>query len=277
MTAPGIFPGLLADWPDLPALQQPTWLDTDELTKVQDVLASYPPLVFAGECDLLRERMAAVSEGRAFALQGGDCAETLADVTGPNIRDRIKTILQMAVVLTYGAGMPIVKVGRMAGQFAKPRSSDTETRDGVTLPAYRGDMVNGFEFTPEARRHDPDRLLRIVREVERLERRWGDLQVDAPLWRSTEAVLDAPEGMAAVVSYTAAAPGSIVRDPADASNQEGGATDWCTPSAEDDCASVIAGATAIRIDVPELPPYSAMDLHFTASNRKVKRCGLLIY
>ena len=160
MTAPGIFPGLLADWPDLPALQQPTWLDTDELTKVQDVLASYPPLVFAGECDLLRERMAAVSEGRAFALQGGDCAETLADVTGPNIRDRIKTILQMAVVLTYGAGMPIVKVGRMAGQFAKPRSSDTETRDGVTLPAYRGDMVNGFEFTPEARRHDPDRLLR---------------------------------------------------------------------------------------------------------------------
>jgi 3-deoxy-7-phosphoheptulonate synthase len=115
--------------------------------------------VFAGECDALRERLSAVANGRAFVLQGGDCAETLAGVTGPNIRDRIKTILQMAVVLTYGAGMPVVKIGRMAGQFAKPRSADTETRDGVTLPAYRGDMVNGFEFTQEARRHDPTRLL----------------------------------------------------------------------------------------------------------------------
>jgi 3-deoxy-7-phosphoheptulonate synthase len=147
------------DWPELPARQQPSW-DPAELAQVLAVLSTYPPLVFAGEADLLRERMAAVSAGRAFTLQGGDCAETLAEVTGPNIRDRIKTILQMAVVLTYGAGMPIVKVGRMAGQFAKPRSSDTETRDGVTLPAYRGDMVNGFEFTPESRRHDPDRLLR---------------------------------------------------------------------------------------------------------------------
>jgi 3-deoxy-7-phosphoheptulonate synthase len=147
------------DWPDLPAKQQPSW-DPAELAQVLAVLSTYPPLVFAGEADLLRERMAAVSAGRAFTLQGGDCAETLAEVTGPNIRDRIKTILQMAVVLTYGAGTPIVKVGRIAGQFAKPRSSDTETRDGVTLPAYRGDMVNGFEFTPEARRHDPDRLLR---------------------------------------------------------------------------------------------------------------------
>ncbi|MGO0576398.1 class II 3-deoxy-7-phosphoheptulonate synthase [Ornithinimicrobium panacihumi] len=158
-TLPGA-PGSFTDWPDLPAAQQPTWLDPAELAQVLSVLSSYPPLVFAGECDLLRERMAAVSRGEAFALQGGDCAETLADVTGPNIRDRIKTILQMAVVLTYGAGVPVVKVGRMAGQFAKPRSKDTETRDGVTLPAYRGDMVNGFEFTPEARRHDPDRLLR---------------------------------------------------------------------------------------------------------------------
>jgi 3-deoxy-7-phosphoheptulonate synthase len=147
------------DWPDLPAKQQPSW-DPAELAQVLSVLSAYPPLVFAGEADLLRERMADVSAGKAFTLQGGDCAETLADVTGPNIRDRIKTILQMAVVLTYGAGMPIVKVGRMAGQFAKPRSSDTETRDGVTLPAYRGDMINGFEFTPESRRHDADRLLR---------------------------------------------------------------------------------------------------------------------
>ena len=148
------------DWSDLPAKQQPTWGDPEELAHVLRVLGTFPPLVFAGEADQLRQRMAAVAAGEAFTLQGGDCAETLADVTGPNIRDRIKTILQMAVVLTYGAGMPIVKVGRMAGQFAKPRSSDTETRDGVTLPAYRGDMVNGFEFTPEARRHDPNRLLR---------------------------------------------------------------------------------------------------------------------
>jgi 3-deoxy-7-phosphoheptulonate synthase len=155
-TSPG--PGI--DWPDLPAQQQPSWDDPAELAQVLSVLSSYPPLVFAGECDLLRSRMAAVSQGQAFTLQGGDCAETLAEVTGPNIRDRIKTILQMAVVLTYGAGTPVVKVGRMAGQFAKPRSSDTETRDGVTLPAYRGDMVNGFEFTPATRRHDPDRLLR---------------------------------------------------------------------------------------------------------------------
>jgi 3-deoxy-7-phosphoheptulonate synthase len=149
-----------ADWPDLPALQQPTWGDPVALAQTLSVLAAYPPLVFAGEADQLRERMAQVAAGKAFTLQGGDCAETLSEVTGPNIRDRIKTILQMAVVLTYGAGMPIVKVGRMAGQFAKPRSQDTETRDGVTLPAYRGDMVNGFEFTPQARRHDPDRLLR---------------------------------------------------------------------------------------------------------------------
>ncbi len=148
------------DWPDLPAAQQPTWEDPSELAEVLAVLSTYPPLVFAGECDALRTRMGDVAAGRAFTLQGGDCAETLADVTGPNIRDRLKTILQMAVVLTYGAGMPIVKVGRMAGQFAKPRSADTETRDGVTLPSYRGDMVNGFEFTPEARRHDPHRLLR---------------------------------------------------------------------------------------------------------------------
>ncbi len=152
-------PGAAIDWPDLPAKQQPSY-DPAELAHVLSVLGTYPPLVFAGEADLLRERMAAVAAGRAFTLQGGDCAETLADVTGPNIRDRIKTILQMAVVLTYGAGTPVVKVGRMAGQFAKPRSRDDETRGGVTLPAYRGDMVNGFEFTPEARRHDADRLLR---------------------------------------------------------------------------------------------------------------------
>ena len=98
-----------------------------------------------------------MAAGHAFTLQGGDCAETLADVTGPNIRDRIKTILQMAVVLTYGASLPVIKMGRMAGQFAKPRSSTDETRDGVTLPAYRGDAVNDFTFTEQARTPDPRR------------------------------------------------------------------------------------------------------------------------
>ena len=152
--------GHVLDWPDLPAKQQPQWPDPGHLAEVLTTLSHYPPLVFAGECDILRDRLALASQGKAFVLQGGDCAETLSGVTGPNIRDRIKTILQMAVVLTYGAGMPIVKVGRIAGQFAKPRSSNDETRDGVTLPAYRGDMVNGFEFTDHARAHDPERLLR---------------------------------------------------------------------------------------------------------------------
>jgi 3-deoxy-7-phosphoheptulonate synthase len=110
---------------------------------VSKELKSVPPLVFAGEVDLLRERLARVASGKAFLLQGGDCAETFEGATADNIRNRVKTILQMAVVLTYGASMPIVKVGRMAGQFAKPRSSEDETRDGVTLPAYRGDIVNG--------------------------------------------------------------------------------------------------------------------------------------
>ncbi len=145
---------------DLPAAQQPSWPDRGALDAAVAQLATYPPLVFAGECDNLRDRMAAASVGEAFVLQGGDCAETFVHATADNIRDRIKTVLQMAAVLTYGAGMPVVKMGRMAGQFAKPRSKDTETREGVELPAYRGDMVNDFEFTPEARRPDPQRLLR---------------------------------------------------------------------------------------------------------------------
>lgn len=148
------------DWPELAALQQPQWADPSSLAEVQATLSSYPPLVFAGECDRLRDQLADVAAGEAFVLQGGDCAETFSGVTGPNIRERIKTILQMALVLTYGAGVPVVKLGRLAGQFAKPRSSDSETREGVTLPAYRGDLVNGFDFTEESRRHDPQRLLR---------------------------------------------------------------------------------------------------------------------
>ena len=123
-------------------------------------LAGLPPLVFAGECDLLRERLAAVSRGEAFVLQGGDCAETFAGARADAVRAKLQTILQMAVVLTYGASVPVVKIGRLAGQFAKPRSGQTETRDGVELPAYRGDAINGFEFTAAARTHDPDRMLR---------------------------------------------------------------------------------------------------------------------
>jgi 3-deoxy-7-phosphoheptulonate synthase len=130
------------------------------LADVVDELSALPPLVFAGECDVLRRRLADASAGRAFLLQGGDCAETFAGATADKIRNRVKTVLQMAVVLTYGASLPVIKMGRMAGQFAKPRSSDDETRDGVTLPAYRGDAVNDYAFTAEDRTPDPRRLLR---------------------------------------------------------------------------------------------------------------------
>jgi len=144
----------------LPAAQQPQWPDAAELARARATLATYPPLVFAGECDILRDRMAAAARGDAFVLQGGDCAETFASATADNIRDRIKTILQMAAVLTYGASVPVVKIGRMAGQYAKPRSTGAEVRDGVELPAYRGDMVNDFAFEAAARRPDPQRLVR---------------------------------------------------------------------------------------------------------------------
>ncbi|HET8600296.1 MAG TPA: 3-deoxy-7-phosphoheptulonate synthase class II [Segeticoccus sp.] len=156
---PDVLAGLDA-WRDLPAAQQPEWPDRAALEEAVSTLATYPPLVFAGECDILRDRLADAAQGRAFVLQGGDCAETFAGATADSIRDRIKTILQMAAVLTYGASTPVVKLGRMAGQYAKPRSQNTETRGGVTLPAYRGDMVNDFEFTEEARRPDPNRLVR---------------------------------------------------------------------------------------------------------------------
>ena len=146
-------------WRSLPIKQQPTWQDSKRAESVITELHRVPPLVFAGEVDQLRQRLADVAQGKAFVLQGGDCAETFAGATADQIRNRVKTILQMAVVLTYGASMPIVKMGRMAGQFAKPRSSDMETRDGVTLPAYRGDMVNGFEFTEQSRAHTPERML----------------------------------------------------------------------------------------------------------------------
>jgi 3-deoxy-7-phosphoheptulonate synthase len=147
-------------WPDLPAAQQPQWPDAAALAEVHAELASYPPLVFAGESDQLRGQLAKAARGEAFLLQGGDCAETFDGATADKISARVRTILQMAVVLTYGASLPVIKMGRMAGQFAKPRSSNDETRDGVTLPAYRGDMVNGYDFTPETRGHDASRMVK---------------------------------------------------------------------------------------------------------------------
>ena len=147
-------------WRALEAEQQPQWPDQSALAAAVAELSVLPPLVFAGECDNLRERLSAAARGEAFVLQGGDCAETFVDATADKIRNRIKTVLQMAAVLTYGASVPVIKLGRMAGQFAKPRSSDDEVRDGVTLPAYRGDAVNDFAFTPESRVPDPSRLVR---------------------------------------------------------------------------------------------------------------------
>ena len=146
-------------WRQLPIKQQPMWPNTSAVESVSKQLSTLPPLVFAGEVDTLRSRLAQAAQGKAFLLQGGDCAETFAGATADKIRNRIKTVLQMAVVLTYAAEMPVIKMGRMAGQFAKPRSSDTETRDEVTLPAYRGDIVNGYDFTEEARTANPERLL----------------------------------------------------------------------------------------------------------------------
>ena len=143
------------------AAQQPTYPDADAVAANVARLRRMPPLVFAGECDELKAKMAAVSRGEAFLLQGGDCAETFADVTADNVRNKLRVLLQMAVVLTYAGSVPVVKLGRLAGQYAKPRSSDLETRDGVTLPAYRGDAVNGFDFTPESRIPDPTRLLDV--------------------------------------------------------------------------------------------------------------------
>jgi 3-deoxy-7-phosphoheptulonate synthase len=143
----------------LPALQQPHWPDRDELDTVLRRLHGRPPLVLAAECDQLKERLAAVARGQAFLLQGGDCAETFVGTTGESIRGKFRTLLQMAVVLTYAASVPVVKVGRMAGQFGKPRSALTEFRDGVELPVYRGDAVNGLEFSRAARTPDPRRLL----------------------------------------------------------------------------------------------------------------------
>lgn len=158
LAAPSVVAGL-DYWRELEIKQQPQWPDSEAVRAASAEVAALPPLVFAGEVDQLRERLGAAARGEAFLLQGGDCAETFAGATAEQIRNRVKTVLQMAVVLTYGASMPVIKMGRMAGQFAKPRSSDLETRGDVTLPAYRGDIVNGYDFTPESRAADPRRIV----------------------------------------------------------------------------------------------------------------------
>lgn len=151
-------------WRDKPILQQPEYPNSEKLKSVEKELNSAPPLVFAEETRSLYKSLADVCEGKAFILQGGDCAESFSDFSAANIRDTFKTLLQMAVVLTYGGKCPVVKIARMAGQYAKPRSSDFETIDGVSLPSYRGDIVNSFEFTEEARIPDPDRLMKAYHQ-----------------------------------------------------------------------------------------------------------------
>jgi 3-deoxy-7-phosphoheptulonate synthase len=146
-------------WRALPIRQVPGYADEAALTRVETTLRNYPPLVFAGEARRLQDRLAAVAEGKAFLLLGGDCAESFAEFHPNNIRDMFKVLLQMAVVLTFGSGVPVVKVGRMAGQFAKPRSSDVEKQGDVTLPSYRGDIINGIEFDAGVREPDPARMI----------------------------------------------------------------------------------------------------------------------
>ena len=140
-----------SSWRDFPIKQQPTYNDLEKLKKVENELASYPPLIFAGEALNLRKQLADVVNGKAFLLQGGDCAESFSSFNAPNIKDLFKVMMQMAVVLTFSGGCPVVKVGRVAGQFAKPRSTDFEEIDGVSLPSYRGDIINDMEFTEKAR------------------------------------------------------------------------------------------------------------------------------
>ena len=152
-------------WRKHERIQMPAYTDADALKAVEARLASYPPLVFAGEARNLKRQLGEVAQGKAFLLQGGDCAESFEEFGADIIRDTYKVMLQMAVVLTFGAKCPVVKIGRMAGQFAKPRSAPTEVKDGVELPSYRGDIVNDIAFTPEARVPDPARMLQAYTQA----------------------------------------------------------------------------------------------------------------
>jgi 3-deoxy-7-phosphoheptulonate synthase len=154
-----------ASWRARPAAQMPDYPDAAALAQVEAQLSRYPPLVFAGEARNLQKKLADVCAGKAFLLQGGDCAESFAEFHPDNIRDTLRVLLQMAVVLTYGAAMPVVKVGRMAGQFAKPRSAPTETQDGIELPSYRGDIVNALDFHEDARVPDPARQIQAYAQA----------------------------------------------------------------------------------------------------------------
>ncbi|MDA7428872.1 3-deoxy-7-phosphoheptulonate synthase class II [Primorskyibacter aestuariivivens] len=154
-----------SDWRNKPRVQMPDYTDAEALNAVEAQLAKYPPLVFAGEARTLKSKLAAASRGEAFLLQGGDCAESFEQFSADGIRDTFKVMLQMAMVLTFGAKVPVVKVGRMAGQFAKPRSAPTEVKDGVELPSYRGDIINELDFTPEARIPDPRKMLQAYTQA----------------------------------------------------------------------------------------------------------------
>ena len=154
-----------SDWRAKPRVQMPDYPDAVALKAAEAQLAKYPPLVFAGEARKLKKQLALAGEGKAFLLQGGDCAESFAEFSADNIRDTFRVMLQMAVVLTYGAKVPVIKVGRMAGQFAKPRSAPTEMIDGVELPSYRGDIIHRFEATIEARMPDPQRMLQAYTQA----------------------------------------------------------------------------------------------------------------
>ena len=151
-------------WRAKPIIQVPDYPDADAVLDVEQRLNVFPPLVFAGEARNLRRRLGKVADGEAFMLLGGDCAESFAEFSADNIRDTFRVLLQMAVVLTFGAALPVVKVGRLAGQFAKPRSAPTETIDGVELDTYRGDMVNGIEFSEQSRTPDPERLMKVYHQ-----------------------------------------------------------------------------------------------------------------
>ena len=151
-------------WKVLPAAQQPDWEKSEAYSKVISEISGYPPLVFAGEVRALKQQLGDAAQGNGFLIQGGDCAETFDDFRADSIRDKLKIILQMSVVLTYGASCNVVKLGRIAGQFAKPRSANTETRDGIELPSYRGDAVNDINFNEDSRKQNPKRLLRTYNQ-----------------------------------------------------------------------------------------------------------------